>query len=222
MLIVPGMRPKVPAGAWADRRLKACYEYVIACDAGAAGAAVRFHTFRNADAVSLVKAVEVPGRPVGRVIWPSGTVARSSATRAGADRSVLCAWQVSQAVLNSLRGPLQEIVNVDPVAEDRIDLFHWPALEPDCVAILSVCPLTQPLETADAWLVRDPRSEIEHPADYPADRLWVAHTSGSAPPCGDGCRRMAGDRPGLAPRPGPSVHLAPSQRRPAVGSTREP
>ena len=127
----PGNAPKVPAGAWADRRLKACYEYVIACDAGAAGAAVRFHTFRNADAVSLVKAVEVPGRPVGRVIWPSGTVARSSATRAGADRSVLCAWQVSQAVLNSLRGPLQEIVNVDPVAEDRIDLFHWPALEQD-------------------------------------------------------------------------------------------
>ena len=41
MLIVPGMRPKVPAGAWADRRLKACYEYVIACDAGAAGGAVQ-------------------------------------------------------------------------------------------------------------------------------------------------------------------------------------
>ena len=34
-------------------------------------------------------------------------IARSSATRAGADRSVVCAWQVSQAVLNSLRGPPQ-------------------------------------------------------------------------------------------------------------------
>ena len=28
---------------------------------------------------------------------------------------------------------------------------------------ISVCPLTQPLETADAWLVRDPRSEMEQP-----------------------------------------------------------
>jgi nitroreductase len=28
---------------------------------------------------------------------------------------------------------------------------------------ISMCPLTQPLETADAWLVRDPRSEPEHP-----------------------------------------------------------
>ena len=31
------------------------------------------------------------------------------------------------------------------------------------MAILSVCPLTQPLETADPWLVRDPRSEMEQP-----------------------------------------------------------
>jgi nitroreductase len=28
---------------------------------------------------------------------------------------------------------------------------------------ISVCPLTQPLETADAWLVRDPRSPNEYP-----------------------------------------------------------
>jgi len=28
---------------------------------------------------------------------------------------------------------------------------------------ISVCPLTQPLETADAWLVRDPRSDKEQP-----------------------------------------------------------
>jgi hypothetical protein len=28
---------------------------------------------------------------------------------------------------------------------------------------ISVSPLTQPLETADAWLVRDPRSGTEHP-----------------------------------------------------------
>ena len=28
---------------------------------------------------------------------------------------------------------------------------------------ISCCPLTQPLETADAWLVRDPRSGTEHP-----------------------------------------------------------
>jgi hypothetical protein len=28
---------------------------------------------------------------------------------------------------------------------------------------ISVCPLTQPLETADAWLVRDPWSEMEQP-----------------------------------------------------------
>jgi len=28
---------------------------------------------------------------------------------------------------------------------------------------IATCPLTQPLETADAWLVRDPRSETEHP-----------------------------------------------------------
>lgn len=26
-----------------------------------------------------------------------------------------------------------------------------------------MCPLTQPLETADSWLVRDPRSEMEQP-----------------------------------------------------------
>jgi hypothetical protein len=26
-----------------------------------------------------------------------------------------------------------------------------------------MCPLTPPLETADAWLVRDPRSEPEQP-----------------------------------------------------------
>jgi hypothetical protein len=70
----------------------------------------------------------------------------------------------SRAVLNSLPGPPQEIVNVDLVAEDRIDLPHWPALEQDCVAILSVCAhLAQPLETADAWLVHDPRSEMEQP-----------------------------------------------------------
>ena len=28
---------------------------------------------------------------------------------------------------------------------------------------LAVCPLTHPLETADAWLVRDPQSSAEHP-----------------------------------------------------------
>jgi nitroreductase len=28
---------------------------------------------------------------------------------------------------------------------------------------IALCPLTQPLETADAWQVRDPRSEIEQP-----------------------------------------------------------
>ena len=28
---------------------------------------------------------------------------------------------------------------------------------------ISCCPLTQPLETADAWLVRDPRSGTEQP-----------------------------------------------------------
>lgn len=28
---------------------------------------------------------------------------------------------------------------------------------------ISMCPLTQPLEIADAWLVRDPRSEMEQP-----------------------------------------------------------
>jgi len=28
---------------------------------------------------------------------------------------------------------------------------------------LAVCPLTHPLETADAWLVRDPRSGAENP-----------------------------------------------------------
>jgi nitroreductase len=31
------------------------------------------------------------------------------------------------------------------------------------VAGIATCPLTQPLETADAWLVRDPRSESEEP-----------------------------------------------------------
>jgi hypothetical protein len=28
---------------------------------------------------------------------------------------------------------------------------------------VALAPLTQPLETADAWLVRDPRSGIEYP-----------------------------------------------------------
>lgn len=31
------------------------------------------------------------------------------------------------------------------------------------IAGIATCPLTQPLETADAWLVRDPRSESEEP-----------------------------------------------------------
>jgi hypothetical protein len=55
--------------------------------------------------------------------------------RAGADRSVLRAWQVSQAVLYSLPGPPHKIINVDLVAEDGVDLPHRPALEQNCVAI---------------------------------------------------------------------------------------
>ena len=53
-----------------------------------------------------------------------------------ARRSVLRAWKVSQAVVDSLPGPPHEIVNVDLVAEDGVDLPHWPALEQDCVAIV--------------------------------------------------------------------------------------
>jgi hypothetical protein len=72
--------------------------------------------------------------------------------------------------------------------------------------------------------VAGPRSAVRDgaTADDPADRLWVAYTSGSAPPSGDRCRRMAGDRRGSALKPGP--RCSPGHRHnvaQAVGSTRE-
>ena len=65
---------------------------------------------------------------------------------------------------------------------------------------IAVCPLTQPLETADAWQVRDPRSGIEEP------QMILRIGYGLPLPPGaqaSGLRgsRPAGHRPGPAPRP---------------------
>ena len=63
---------------------------------------------------------------------------------------MLRAWQVSQAVVDSLPGPPHEIVNVDLVAEDAVDLLHGPAREQDCIAIL--CTADANLDCLFHWV----------------------------------------------------------------------
>jgi hypothetical protein len=69
-----------------------------------------------------------------------------------------------------------------------------------------------PLETADAWLVRDPRSETEQPQMILRIGYGLPLPARGAAPSGDRCRRMGGGRrePGLKPGPPRSPWPCPS------------
>jgi hypothetical protein len=72
---------------------------------------------------------------------------------------------VRRSVCSSLPRRRSASQSADPAY--RAELAHWAAGVCDTEGIpdsaIAVSPLTQPLETADAWLVRDPRTGSEPP-----------------------------------------------------------
>jgi hypothetical protein len=70
------------------------------------------------------------------------------------------AWQASQTVLDSLPGPLQEVVNVDLVAEDGLDLLHcllvpeWSSSWPPCLGRLEASLRDRLRRTFDQVAIR--------------------------------------------------------------------